>query len=115
VSATAAKFRFVNYVTDYSVTVEVEGTFSSDRSTAEYIIERPAFSEGELVWVNPLADYHSSEWYAFTNGEELEKLPFNTAYMVDKKGTAMSSPGKLEGYYFPMSFENCGERDVLHE
>jgi hypothetical protein len=99
------EFWFYNSANNKSYGVEVITSSGLDRSTADFIVERPRV-KGYYV---PLADFGSQEIDGYTEYTQLSKYPSNVLSMYSKS-TLLASPGAL-GASFIDSWYNCGKEE----
>lgn len=111
VNSEKVSFYFYNYSTKKAKEVNVSGVPGSDRSTADYIVERPAYEEGGHWYLPPLTSYSPITMQGFSNGTALENNPYNSQQMFEITNTLLASAsgiGEGSSYQFTDTYHNCG-------
>jgi hypothetical protein len=87
-----------------------------DRSTSEFIVERPTVQHSNgLHYITALDDYSSVTMQGFTEGHELAYYPYNYTTMERRESphTTLATVAGIppSGYVFTDTFHNCGAEE----
>jgi hypothetical protein len=109
-------FYFYNYADGSWVSPHIWTTNGVDRSTSEFIVERPAETHSNgLTYYSPLMNYGSVTMQGFTEGNPLANYPYNYTTMK-RRESPYTTLATVEGiptgtYLFSDIFHSCGAEE----
>lgn len=109
-------FYFYNYADGSWVSPHIWTTNGVDRSTSEFIVERPTEEHSNhLHYIKPLMDYSNITMQGFTEGNPLADYPYNYTTMT-RRESPYTTLATVEGiptgtYLFSDIFHNCGAEE----
>jgi Peptidase A4 family len=108
-------FYFYDYAEGSWWSVNVKTTYGVDRSTAEYIVERPTIERSSKRYMLPLESYSNIDMQGFTEGNGLASYPYNSITMNEKNppNTILATVAGIppSSYLFTNTFQNCGREE----
>jgi hypothetical protein len=106
-------FYVYNYADGSWWSTNVRTTYGVDRSTAEYIVERPAETRGGKTYMKPLESYSPISFQGFTEGNALASYPYNYTNMEDRAHAWLATVEGIppSSYLFSDIYHTCGPEE----
>jgi hypothetical protein len=106
-------FYFYNYADGSWVSPHISTTNGVDRSTSEFIVERPVVYHGKTPYMVPLESFSPISFQGFTEGNGLATYPYNYTNMEDRAHAWLATVGGIppSNYLFTDTYHTCGPEE----